>query len=344
MKKRVLVSASVIIALVVTSCGDDGSVTSTDAVADQLAGVCRTIGRGIGNLDAATSLDEVQANASDASALYESGLNELKKVEIPTNDRAFADDVEDLIASFEDQLDTLDAIVRAARDDDQAAVDSRISRLSDQAAESNDLADSLDVSRCQLDPVFEAAPPTTEPDVPLTLPTLPEETFPVQTFPIDTSPIETVPIDTVPVSNKVVVSSADMVPLGDYTFADAPVEAIESFHTLLDLAPSMAAQSGLITVVDVIDLDGLTMGRVFAFEADIDPLTPGSFEEVTPYFTGDVATTPMTIGTQTGVTWSDPDGTAYYLLGVSNVVLWGIAPTADLLVPALQAWGESVSQ
>jgi hypothetical protein len=341
MNNKMLLSASVAVALVAASCGGDGSAQSAEAVSDQLSSVCRTIGRGIGNLDAATSLDEVRTNASEASALYEVGIIDLKKLNVPTGDQEFAADVDDLIDSFEDQLDTLDAIARAARESDQDAVDTRISTLSDQGADSNDLADSLDISRCQLDPVFAAAAPTTEPDVPLTLPiaTLPPETFPVETFPVDTAPL-----DTIPVSNKTVLSSADMVPLGDYTFADPPTDAMTGFQTLLDLAPSMAAQSGFITGVDVIDLSGQTMGRVFAFEADIDPLTPGSFEEVTPYFTGDVPTTPLTIGTQNGITWSDPDGTAHFLLGVANVVLWGLAPNADLLVPTLQAWGESISQ
>ena len=87
--------------------------------------VCRTIGRGVGNLDSATSLDEVRGNASDASALYEDGINELKRLKIPTNDKQFEADVKDLIASFEDQLDTLDAITKAAKESDQDAVDSR---------------------------------------------------------------------------------------------------------------------------------------------------------------------------------------------------------------------------
>ena len=130
----------------------------------------------------------------------------------------------------------------------------------------------------------------------------------------------------------------------DYTFADAPVDATNGFQQLLDLSPTVFAQSGRITGIDVIGSDGLPMGRVFVFESDISPLTPGSLEEATPYFTSDVATTPLTIGTEAGVTWTDPDGTAYFLLGESNVLLWALAPSADLLEPALKAWGESVSQ
>jgi hypothetical protein len=339
MRKKLVGSAALAFAMVVSSCGGSSPAPSASAFSDQLAGVCRTINRGIGNLDLASSLDEVRSNASDASALYEAGVNELKKLTIPSSDKDFEGNVKDLIASFEDQLDTLDAIAKAAKASDQETVDNRISKLSDQATDSNDLADSIDVRRCQLDPVFEAAPVTTEPDVPLTLPTLPETTVP-ETIPPETIPLETTPV----VDNKVVVPSADLVPLGDYTFADAPPDAITGFHTLLDLAPTIAAQSGRISVIDVIDSTGQPMGRIFAFESDTDPLSPGSIEEVTPYLTDDVPTTPLTIGTQSGVTWSDPDGTAYFLLGVSNVVLWAIAPSADLLQPALQAWGESVSQ
>ncbi len=342
MNKRTVVSAWVAIAVALASCGSDSSGTTTESFGDQLASVCRTIDRGIGNLDAATSLDEVRGNATEASALFEDGINELKRLSIPTSDQNFAADVNDLIANFEDQLDTLDDIAKAARGGDQGEVDTKIASLNDQLADSNDLADSLDIARCELDPVFEAAPPTTEPDVPLTLPiaTLPVETLPVETFPIETSPVDTTPI----VGNKTILSSSDLVPLGDYSFVDAPNDAITSFQTLLDFAPSMAAQSGFLSGVDVLDGSGQQMGRVFAFEADAEVLTPGSLEEVTPYLTSDIPTSPMTIGTQDGVTWSDPDGTAYFLFGVSNVLLWAFSPSADLLTPALQAWGESVSQ
>ncbi len=340
MNKRMVLSASLAAALTVTSCGGGSAGPSTAAFSDQLATICRTIGRGIGNLDTPASLDDVRSNASDASGLYEDGLTELKKLKIPTSDKQFAADVKDLISSFEDQLDTLDAIAKAAKENDQGAVDTRMSKLTDQASESNDLADSLNISRCQLDPVFETVAtttPTTEPPVPLTLPiaTLPAETFPPETTPPDTTPLDT---------NKTILSSADLVPLGDYTFADVPDEANRGFQTLLDLAPSMAAQSGRITGVDVIDSSGQTMGRLFAFESDTDPLTPGSFDDLTPFITSDTPTTPKTVGTLDGLSWSDPDGTVNFLVGVQNVVLWAFAPSQDLLDAALQAWGESISQ
>ena len=336
MNNKMRVAASVVVALAVTSCGGNDPAVSTAAFSDQLAAVCRTMGRGIGNLGATTSLDDVRSNADDAAALYEDGLNDLKKLTIPTNDKEFAGDVNDLIASFDDQLDTLDAIAKAAKESDQQTVDSKISKLADQAADSNDLADSLDISRCQLDPVFDTAPVTTEAPVPSTLP--------IVTLPFGTIPADTAPLDTTPFSNKTVLSSSDLVPLGDYTFADVSYDVITGFHTLLDLSPSMAAQSGRISGVDVVDLTGHQMGRVFAFQSDADSLTPGSLEEVTPFLTSDAPTTPMALGTQQGVTWTDPDGTAYFLLGVSNVVLWALAPSVDLLEPALQAWGESASQ
>jgi hypothetical protein len=342
MNQRMAISVSLIVTLAVTACGGGSKAPTAAAFSDQLSTVCRTMGRGIGNLDDATSLDEVRSRATDASALFEDGLNELKKLSIPTSDQEFAGDAKDLIASFEDQLDTLDAIAKAARQSDQAAVDVKISKLSDQAADSNDLADSLDVSRCQLDPVFEAAPPTTEAVVPLTLPiaTLPPNSGPPETLPLETIPFGTTPLT----SNKQFESSSDLVPKGDYTFADVPVDAMTSFQSLLDLAPSMAAQSGRITGVDVFDTNGQIMGRVFAFQSDTDPLTPGSFDEATPYLTSDIPTTKKKIGTLDGLTWSDPDGTTYFLVSLANVVLWALSPSADLLEPALRAWGESIAQ
>ena len=214
-----------------------------------------------------------------------------------------------------------------------------MSKLTDQAAESNDLADSLNLSRCQLDPVFATVEttPTTEPTVPLTLP--------IATVPDVTVPVETVPLDTTPITgDKTVLSSSDLVPLGDYSFADAPTEASDGFTTLLNLAPLMEAQSGRISALDVLDSSGQAMGRLFAFESNTDPLTPGSFDEVTPFITSDVPTTPRTVGTLDGLAWTDPDGTVNFLVGVSNVVLWSFAPTQDLLDATLQAWGESISQ
>ena len=341
MTKKQVVSASAALMVLVASCGGSSAGTSTAGFSDRLASVCRTIGRGIGNLDAATSLDDVRSNASEASTLYEDGLNELKKLTIPTSDQAFAADVKDLIASYEDQLDTLDAIAKAAKAQDQETVDSKIGKLSDQAADSNDLGDSLGITRCQLDPVFETTTPTTEPDVPLTLPiaTVPE-TFPVETFPIDTTPFDTLPVS----GNKTILSGSDIVPLGDYTFTDTSDTSVTAFQSLLDAAPSMAAQSGTISGVDVIDPTGQPMGRVFAFESDTDPLTPGSLDEVTPHLTDNIPTTPLTIDGLNGVTWSDSDGTTYFLIGVSNVLLWALAPTADLLEPAVHALLESLPQ
>lgn len=336
MRKRVVVSIAMAVALATSSCGGKNEGPTTAGYSDQLAGVCRTINRGIAGLDAPTSLDDVRSNATEASTLYEDGLSELKKLKIPTSDKAFSDDVNDLITSFEDQLDSLDAIAKAARENDQDAVDERMSDLTDQASESNDLADSLDISRCQLDPVFITVEtvPTTEPTVPLTLP--------IATVPAETVPAETVPVDTTPITNKVVLSSSDLVPLGDYSFADAPSEAINGFQTLLELAPSMAAQSGSLGGVDVVDSAGQTMGRVFVFVSDTSPLTPGSLEEVTPFITGSVPTTPANLSGLDGVTWTDDDGTVNFLVGVGADMLWVFAPSADLLGSTVQDFVESI--
>jgi hypothetical protein len=342
-KRMVAVGAATLFALAACG-GGGGGAQSTEAFSDQLAGVCRTINRGIGDLDPAASLSEVRSNANDASALYEDALNELKKLKVPTADKQFKSDVEDLITSFEDQMDALDDIAKAARDNDQATVDSKIGRLNDLQGESNDLADGLNISRCQIDTVFEAATTTTTTEAPTTT-TSPPLTLPIATEPPTTLPPDTLPPDTTPAtSNKTITPSTDLVPLGDYTFAEAPDTAMTGFQTLLDLAPSMAAQSGRIYGVDVIDSAGSTMGRLFAFESDVDPLTPGSFEEVTPYITGDTPTTPKTVGTIDGLSWTDADGTHNFLAGVANVVLWSFAPDESLLDQTLQAWGESISQ
>ena len=344
MNKRVVVSAFVAVALVCTSCGGSSKGTSTSAFGDQMATVCRTINRGIGNLDPATSLDVVRKNASDASSLYEDGVNELKKLTIPTSDKQFASDVKDLITSFEDQLDTLDSISKAAKDNDRTTVNARMAKLTKQAKQSNDLANSLNISRCQIDPVFTTVD-TVAPATTTTTTTAVPFTLPIATQPPQTIPPATIPVATTPAAgDKQVISSTDLKPLGNYTFADAPATASSGFITLLDLAPSMAAQSGRISAVDVIDSNGKTMGRVFGFESTTNPLTPGSFDAATPFITNSATTTPMTVGTLNGLTWNDSDGTVNFLVGVTNVVLWAFAPTQDLLNSTLQAWGESISQ
>lgn len=341
MDKRTIGAMSLVAAVTVVSCGGSGSGVTTAGFSDQLAGLCRTINRGIGNLDAATTLDDVRSNASDASALFEDGLNEMKQLTVPTSDEQFASDVRDLIASFEDQLDTLDAVAKAARQNDQDTVDARIAKLRDQAADGNDLADGLGISRCQLDPVFVAAPATTEP--PVTEPPVTEPIVPL-TLPIATTPAATVPFGTsfVPTSNKTVQSSAVLVPLGDYTFTDVPDDAARGFETVLDLAPSIDALSGIIVGVDVIDSSGELMGRIFLFEADGGPLPAGSFEEVTPFITSDTLTTPKTVGSVDGVTWTDPDGTVNFLVSGDADIVWSFAPTEAQLDAALQAWSESL--
>jgi hypothetical protein len=345
MNKRVVVSASVIVALTMASCGGGSKAPSAAAFSDQVATVCRTINRGIGNLDPATSLDVVRKNASDASSLYEDGVNELKKLTIPTSDKQFTSDVKDLITSFEDQLDTLDAIAKAAKENDRSTVDARMSKLTKQAKQSNDLADGLNISRCQIDPVFTATVDTVAPSTTTTTEAPVPLTLPIATTPPTTIPPLTIPVATTPAAgDKQVISSTDLKPLGNYTFADAPATASSGFITLLDLAPSMASQSGRISAVDVIGSNGKTMGRIFAFESTTNPLTPGSFDEATPFITNSATTAPMTVGTLNGLTWSDPDGTVNFLVGVTNVVLWGFAPTQDLLNSTLQAWGESISQ
>jgi hypothetical protein len=342
MNKRVVVSASVTVALVMASCGGSSKGPSSAAFSDQMATVCRTINRGIGNLDATTSLDDIRKNATNASSLYEVGVNELQKLTVPTSDKQFASDVKDLITSFGDQLDTLDAIAKAAKANDQGTVTSRMTKLTKQASQSNALADSLNISRCQIDPVFttvDTVAPTTTTQAPVPL------TLPIATEPPTTVPPATIPVNTTPAAgDKQITSSTSLVPLGNYTFADAPATASSGFITLLDLAPSMAAQSGRISAVDVIDSNGKTMGRIFAFESSTNPLTPGSFDEATPFITNSATTTPMTVGTLNGLTWNDADGTVNFLVGVTNVVLWSFAPTQDLLNSTLQAWGESISQ
>jgi hypothetical protein len=340
MNRKMIVAATTAVALTMASCGGKGAAPNTGAYTDQLTSVCRTIGRGIGDLSATTTLDDVRKNATEASGLYEDGLTELKKLTIPTSDKGFAADVKDLITSFEDQLDTLDAIAKAAKENDQKAVDTDMSKLTDQAAESNDLADSLSISRCKLDPVFAATTPTTsttttEPFVPLTLPIA---TVPVQTLPVETLPPET----TAPASNKTILSSSDLLPPAGYTWQDVPSNAINGFETLLDLAASMAAQSGGINGVDLMDSGGTSSGRVFAFVSDITPMTPGSFEEVTPILASDTPTTPMTIRNLNGLTWTDPDGTVNFLVGLNNVLLWAFAPTQDSLQFTVETYLDSL--
>lgn len=342
MNKRVVVSASVTIALALAACGGTSNGPNTAAFSDQVATICRTINHGIANLDAATSLDGVRKNATNASTLYEDGVNELKKLTVPTSDKQFASDVKDLITSFGDQLDTLDAIAKAAKDNDQNTVNTRMSKLTKQAAASNGLAGSLNISRCQLDPVFTATidtvpatTPTTEPPVPLTLPiaTQPPQTFPPVTFPVATTPLA---------SNKRILGSSDLVPPAGYTWKDVSSNVLQGFRTLLELAPSMAAQSGGINGVDLVDSNGQASGRVFAFVSDTKPMTPGSFDEDTPFITSGTPTTPMTIRNLAGFTWTDPDGTENFLVGINNVMLWAFASSPDALQFTVQTYLDSL--
>src|SRR3954454_142344 len=84
-KHRMLVAAALVAVTVLGACGSDGG-DSKAKFADQLQDECRTIARGLRDIDTPTgdNLDDFESAANDASKVYGTGLTALKKLKAPS--------------------------------------------------------------------------------------------------------------------------------------------------------------------------------------------------------------------------------------------------------------------
>ena len=314
MKRTPLAGALVVLTLALGACGDDGG-TNAESFTTQLEDLCRPLKKDLGKLDAPQTLADAGVVAHEASQLIEDGLIDMRKLAIPKGDASFASDAADLFDNYDDQVNLLDEVVAAAANDDQATADVKIAKFLEVAGEGNDLADALDANRCKFDLLFATGIET-------------PETLPVDTLPPDTLPLDTLPTDTVAPAgdNKLVETLApNLVPLGDYSFADASPDIIDSFRSLVATSPLLAAQPGSIAAVEVLDSAGTAFARVFLLVVDAPLVTSGSVEEFAPLVAEGQPITPATVAGIDGVRWTSVDGKEFFLANVEDLVIWVIA-------------------
>ncbi|MCU1503042.1 MAG: hypothetical protein JWM12_2396 [Ilumatobacteraceae bacterium] len=316
-KQRIFAPAAVLLAITLGACGSDGGGKAS--FSDQLQEACRTVARGLRDVDQPTSLDDFRTSADDASSVFQAGVVALKKLKAPS---AQSSDFKALQSNMNDEIDLFDQISSAAKKGDDKTVTTKISSLKKLDNDNSDLADSLDASSCAFTPVFTAGPQTTttEPvdttpvtDAPTTLPatTVPATTLPpATTVPVTTAaPVTTAPVITAPTTatagdNKTIIHlAAEITPKGDYTFVDSDENTVTLIQTALALDPVMAAQPGSLFGVDVI-VNDIAITRVFGFVPDGDTLAPGSVEAVESTLGRGAPVTPATIAGITGGTFT----------------------------------------
>ncbi len=122
-----LVPAALVAVTLLGACGSDGG-DSKAKFADQLQDECRTIARGLRDIDAPSGDDlaDFESAAKDASKVYDTGLTALEKLKAPSNESA---DFKDLQANISDQVEVFDQIATAAKKDDAATIKTKVASL-----------------------------------------------------------------------------------------------------------------------------------------------------------------------------------------------------------------------
>jgi len=340
MKRRTKqVGASVLVTalLGVAGCGGADGVSSGQ-FAGKIDDVCRALDRDLGKIDQPGTAAELAAYAGDASAAYEDALAALKKLQTP-GDADSVKNAKELVANFNDQIDLLDAIAKAAGSEDQATVDAKTGEFNQLVSANADLADSLDAGRCALDPLAAVQPPeTTVP--PTTQPPVTQP--PVTQPPVTQPPVTQPPVTNSPAGVKTVIQLVSVLtPNNGYTFADADASLATTFQVLLEAPLSTAGQPGQIAAIEVFDGGTKPITRLFIFLPE-NPLPHSAVDELAAVLAGDAALTPAEVGTLPGVTYTPADG-GFFFVGsdtatTAKFLIWGVGASQDLLNKGIAAF------
>jgi hypothetical protein len=332
--KRVAIVAALMMSTVAASCGgSDGP--SSSAFVDRVNEICRSLDNDLSDLTTPTSNAELATFATGASKAYENALADMKALEVPS-DQAVVASAKGLVANFDDQVTTLDDIAAAAKIDEQATIDTNIATFDTLGTDNADLAASLGAERCALDPLFsfEVAPPPTDPPV---------------TEPATTTPVDTTPVDTTPAAgtNKTIETLAtDLAPAQGFTFVESDQSVVETFISVIDSSPTIAAVPGMVAGVDVVDASGITTTRIFIYLPETT-LPAGTPDELLPIITAGNPTTPGVYGVLAGVNYTDGD--KFYFVGTdtpeaANLLLWAISTDTASLDTAIAAFTFALAQ
>ncbi len=182
-RSRRVASAAVTLAAVLAACGSE---TKTGAgFATQLNDVCRTLDGAISGLPSA-SLDDIASSAATAGKAVAAAVAAAGKLNAPAD---VSTATKTFIANLGDEATLLGDIAAAAKNGDQATVDTKAAALNSLIGATTKVADEIGATRCAMDPMFGVTTPAG---------TIPVITTPVLTVPTGTVPNLTVPELTVP--------------------------------------------------------------------------------------------------------------------------------------------------
>ncbi|CAB4362834.1 unannotated protein [freshwater metagenome] len=315
MAVRKAVALAATMAALVTMVACSNSAPSSSQFANNVDGICRALGTGLGDLSKPSTVDDLKGFADDASHLFASAVTALKKLQVPSGSSAATSDAKTLVSNFDHLVDVLDDIATASRTADQATIDDRTTEFESVRAQDADLADSLDAKHCDLDPLFdELAPPVTDPPV--------------------TDPATTTPITASTDSNKTTLAlAAELVPVDGLTFTDVADNLLTAWTTVLDNSPITAASPGRVAGVEV-SKDGTLIANVYIF-LPTDTVKSTSIFELANFLT-QATVADDTVNGFPGLSWTTESGVAAFVgaqtTGDAGYVMYALSPSHDGLV------------
>lgn len=246
MKSRSFVAFTAVAALAATSCGGGSGTLSAEDFADVMSDICADAERGLVDLQAPDDVAGLESFARDASEVLTATRDRLADVKAPDGVDA---DFTNFVANIDDQIDALDDLEAAGKNDDEAAAEEVFTTMGDLNDERDQLAQELGVDGCTNDdetatsdpPATEAAttdPVATVATVALTLP----PTVPPATASPDTTPVDTVPSETAPSSGQsfaVVDLTTSFVAPPNFTLVNSDPAAAQAFIDIVAAVPQL---------------------------------------------------------------------------------------------------------
>lgn len=326
MRTRHALTVLVPAVLFVGACSSSSSPNAGDYV-DSVDRICRNLQDDLDEIGAPSDFEGLSDSAFDAADAFGAAAADLRKLAEP-KDTGLAGDVRDLADGFDDSANMLDDISNAAKDGDSAGVADAEANLDAVREKNAELADSIDARRCDLDLLFtstEAPPETVAPTIP-----------------------ETVPDTTEPTSfGKEVFDLTDsLVSDSGYQFSNGSADVAQAYIDLLDSVPELAAATGGVTVVELLNAEGGVGARVFVFIAD-DPMSTDAVDALAPNAAEGAALNPDVIDTFSGYTFADSEGKTYFIGlddGYSNLMMvLGVGVNRDEVDTAINAVFDSLA-
>ncbi len=345
-RSRRVASAAVTLAAVLAACGSE---TKTGAgFATQLNDVCRTLDGAISGLPSA-SLDDIASSAATAGKAVAAAVAAAGKLNAPAD---VSTATKTFIANLGDEATLLGDIAAAAKNGDQATVDTKAAALNSLIGATTKVADEIGATRCAMDPMFGVTTPAgtipvittpvltvptgtvpnltvpeltvppiiipsvTAPNVTIPNVTIPNVTIPNVTIPNVTIPNVTIPDVSGPAGTKTFEDiAASLTVRGEYALRPLEDDLIQFFLNSLRATPAMNAASGNYGGIQVIDTrNDRAFGRVFGFAFD-QPLAPGSLDAWITVAAAPSPTRNTVIAGKSGRQFTDSTGAELFVVG-----------------------------